>query len=376
MKANLNKLKELKEERNQKLIELDKMTQTTLSEKRAFSEEEKSNFEKIEGEVIALSDTIEKCERDYKEDIENNKNNKANDEEEAEKRAFLEFVRNGKLGIETRNDSNWAVGNNGAVIPTSIANKIIEEVKDRCAIYKYATKYNVGGTLNFPIYDESNGGITMGYADEFTGLESTSGTFKTVSMTGFLAGVLTKISISLINNSQFDLFIYIISKVAQAIVDFIEKELLKGTKNKIDGLSKAEVVATTLTADSLIEVQDSVKSAFQLNARWIMNPATKSKIRKFKDGQGNYLLERDYSTGNGGWTLLGKPVDITDTMADDDIYYGDFSGLAVKMVEQPSMQVLDQPYATQHAVGIVAWIEVDAKILEPQKIKRLTVAGK
>ena len=50
------------------------------------------------------------------------------------------------------------------------------------------------------------------------------------------------------------------------------------------------------------------------------------------------------------------------------IFYGDFSGLAVKESEKPEIQVLTETFATQHAIGIVAWGEVDAKVEDTQKI--------
>ena len=48
--------------------------------------------------------------------------------------------------------------------------------------------------------------------------------------------------------------------------------------------------------------------------------------------------------------------------------YGDFSGLAVKESEKSEIQVLREKFATQHAVGVVAWGELDAKVEDTQKI--------
>lgn len=377
MLKNKNKLKALVEQRNDKLVELDNLTNKAVEEERAFTDDEKTKFESLENEVRALSDTIEKCRRDYESDIEKVPEEKRAEEaqEAAEIRAFENYIRNIEIDSELRADSNWTVSDNSAVIPSRIANKILEEVKDRCNIYAYATKYNMGGTLSFPVYDESEGKITMDYAEEFGTLTATSGKFTSVELKGFLAAALTKVSRSLINNSQFELFPYVVKKMAEAIADWLENELLAGTADKIEGLSGVTATVTTLSADGLIDLQDSIKQVLQKNCRWIMSPATKSKIRKFKDGQGNYLLERDYSKGNGQWTLLGKPVEITDAMADDDIFYGDFSGLYVKVAENPTLELLRELYATEHAVGIVAWLEIDAKVIEPQKIKRLTVAS-
>lgn len=370
-------LKELLEQRNEKIVRMEEITQACGSEKRAMSEEEIKEFDKLEGEVKELSETIKRAEKLQAENLNKDPEQRAKvEKEEAEKRAFVAFVRNKYFEEpeEIRAEANFTVTDNTAVIPSSIANKIIEEVVDRCEIYSYASKYNVKGDLFFPVYDESDGGITMEYAEEFTDPVHTAGKFTSVKLTSFLARVTTLISKSLINNSQFDLFTYIVGKVAEAVADWLEKELLLGTTDKIEGLSSVEASVTTLTSDSLIDLQDSIKGVFQSRCRWIMSPGTKNSIRKFKDGQGNYLLERDYANGTGNWHLLGKPISLTDTLEDGVIYYGDYSGLAVKIVENPSIEVIREKYE-QHAVGLCAWLEMDAKVIEPQKIVKLEVSG-
>jgi HK97 family phage major capsid protein len=97
-----------------------------------------------------------------------------------------------------------------------------------------------------------------------------------------------------------------------------------------------------------------------------------------KDSDGNYLLNRDVSA-KWGYTLLGKDVYVSDNMlgmatGNKSIYYGDFSGLAVKLSEQASIEVLREKFATQHAIGVVAWLEMDAKIENAQKISCLKQA--
>lgn len=57
------------------------------------------------------------------------------------------------------------------------------------------------------------------------------------------------------------------------------------------------------------------------------------------------------------------------------VYYGDFSGLAVKVAEDANIEVLREKYATQHAVGVVAWMEIDTKVEDSQKIAKLTMAS-
>ena len=57
------------------------------------------------------------------------------------------------------------------------------------------------------------------------------------------------------------------------------------------------------------------------------------------------------------------------------IYYGDFSGLAVKISEDMNIEVLREKFATQHAIGVVGWIEVDSKVENAQKVAKLVQKG-
>ena len=374
-------IKTLTEQRNDKVTELQAIVNKAKLETRAMTEEEKTQFETLEKEITEIDDTIAAETRARGlEIIEETKEDKKKDTKaELEERAFENYIRG---VIEERADVNLTAGNNGAVIPSSIANKIIKKVYDISPIYQLATRYNVGGTLNIPYYDESTQSITMAYATEFTELESTSGKFASIELKGFLAGVLTKVSKSLINNSQFAIVPFVVNAMADSIHRWVERELLNGTTDKVAGLSTVTLKvdaasATAITADELIDVQELIPDVYQGQAIWVMNKATRTAIRKLKDGQGNYLLNRDVSA-RWGYTLLGKDVytsDNMDTMAAGKtaIYYGDMSGLAVKLSEDVNIEVLREKFATQHAVGVVGWIEIDSKVENAQKIAKLVM---
>ena len=60
----------------------------------------------------------------------------------------------------------------------------------------------------------------------------------------------------------------------------------------------------------------------------------------------------------------------------DVIVFGDYSGLALKQRDDAlEMQVLRERFATQHATGITAWIEFDAKVENAQKIAKMTMGA-
>ena len=374
-------IKTLTEQRNDKVTELQAIVNKAKLETRAMTEEEKTQFETLEKEITEIDNTIAAETRARGLEIikETKEDKKKDTKAELEERAFENYIRG---VVEERADANLTVGDNGAVIPSSIANKIIKKVYDMSPIYQLATRYNVGGTLNIPYYDESTQSITMAYATEFTELESTSGKFASIELKGFLAGVLTKVSKSLINNSQFAIVPFVINAMAESIHRWVEGELLKGTTNKVAGLSTVTQAitsesSTAITADELIDVQELIPDVYQGQAIWIMNKATRTAIRKLKDSDGNYLLNRDVSA-RWGYTLLGKDVytsDNMDTMAAGKtaIYYGDMSGLAVKLSEDVNIEVLREKFATQHAIGVVGWIELDSKVENAQKIAKLVM---
>lgn len=381
-------LKALAEQRAAFLAEMEAISETAKAETRAYSEEELSRAEELEAQIRAIDATYKAEEARAvlaasPKAVPVDGDITPTDKTEAEERAFAQYIVDSKAEFRA---GELTMSANGAVIPASIVNKIISKVKEISPLYAMATKYNIGGTITIPYYDESTSAITMGYVEEFTELESHVGQFKSIELKGYLAGTLSVLSLSLINNSQFDVIGYIVNKMAEAIANWVEKELLRGTSQKITGLSNISAAMTVtaasqtaITADEIMELQDKVIDAFQNGACFIMNRATRSAIRKLKDSDGNYLLNRDISA-KWGYTLFGKDVyttDNADTMAAGKtvIYYGDFSGLAVKLSEDASINVLREKYATQHAVGVYAYMEMDAKIENAQKIACLKMAG-
>lgn len=302
--------------------------------------------------------------------------------EEMEYNAFDNLLR-GALVHERANE--LAPANNGAIIPKTIARKIIELVYDICPILDKADKYTVKGTLDIPYYPaNSQVQIAVDYQQEFSALTSSTGNFTTISLGGFLAGALTKVSRSLVNNVDFDLVGFVVKRMAYDIARWIEKELINGTASKIEGLSGATNTVTAsstsaITADELITLQGKVKDVYQENAIWIMNPATRDALRSLKDDVGRYMLIDDL-TSPFGKVLLGKPVYVSDNApvigaGKRAIFYGDMSGLAVKFSEELNVEVLRERFADEHCIGVIGWCELDAKTADQQKISVLVMAS-
>ena len=276
--------------------------------------------------------------------------------------------------------------NNGAIIPTSIANKIIVAVKQRCPILAGATIYNVKGTLKVPVWGKANTthDIAVGYQTEFTDITADAGKFTSVDLGGYLVGALTLIGKSVENNGSFSVVDFIVNQMAEEIASFLSGELLKGSGSSActgalsTTTSLTAASASAITVDELIELQAKVKQVYQANSCWTMNPATLTAIRKLKVDN-KYILQDDL-TGEFPYRLLGKPVYIDDNMptiaaSAKTVLYGDYTGLSVNFRENISIEVLREKYATQHAIGVVAWCEVDSKVTDNSKLAVLVQAA-
>ncbi len=149
-------MKFLIEKRNSIVEEINKLFTAAETEKRALTEDEQSTFEAKTAELKALDKTIE-AKREARAltmmDDETPKTPEKKEEkrstEELEERAFETYLREQRTGEMTK-------GANGAVIPTTIANRIIDTVKQVAPIYALTTKFNVKGKLQFPVAKKCN----------------------------------------------------------------------------------------------------------------------------------------------------------------------------------------------------------------------------
>lgn len=382
----------LEERKNDLITRAEEVLTLAKAEKRELTEAEAAELAEIRDDVKAIKKTLG-LEDDFREILgaEEKKDNEPKEEKMSEEtramneeQAFDAFIR----GTLNQRDADYDMvkGNNGAIVPASIANKIIKKVYDISPIVSRSDKYNLKGKLTIPYYDESSQAITVAFQTEGTAPYANSGDFTSITLNGYLAGALAKVGKDLIANSQFDVVDFVVREMAEAIARFMEKEIVapSDSTNKVKGLSnlnnKVTAASTSvITTDELVKVKDKVKDVYQQNAIWVMSPATRTALRLLKDNSGHYLLNDDISSPFGT-TLMGKPVYVSDNVADiaasaNVLFYGDFKGLAVKLSQDIDVQVLRERFADQFCVGVVGTIDFDAAVEDQQKLAKLVMAA-
>lgn len=374
-------MKKLIEKRASLKAEIQAMLDKVKNEERAFNEDEAKEFDRIEGEIKSLDATIAAEERaknisdiripEYGTDD--------TDIKAKEERAFRDFI-TGKITEMRAGEQDITMSANGAVIPKTIAQRIIDAVVDICPILAGADVYHVKGTLALPKWTKANTShdVSVGYKSEFSEISADSGKFISVDLGGYLAGALVLVGMSVENNAAVNVVDFVIGKIAEKVAEFIEGELLTGTGSDAaqGALNCSNTVAaaatTAITLDELIKLQSAVKQVYQKNACWTMNPETFAAVKMLKDTTGRPLLETD-SSKEFPYMILGKPVYLSDNMpklaaGNKTVLYGDYTGLSVNFREDISVRILREKYITKHAIGVISWFEFDSKITDEQKL--------
>lgn len=378
----MKNLKKLLERRAELKKQMDELVSKADGEERAMSEEETAAFDAAETEIRSIDATRAREERargitEVQQPAEHHEMT-VEERAAAEEQAFSDFIM-GRTTAENRaGEIQLTQGNNGSIVPTTIANRIIKAVRDMVPFLSLADVVYTNGKLSVPVYGEdSTNYIKADYVDEGTELTDNIGKFTTIDLTGFVLGALALVSNKLKDNTDLNVVDFVVNQVAEAIAEKLEKEFVIGTAGKITGITSATngvtaASATAITYDELVSLKHSLKQRFRANARWIMNPATYTALCKLKDNNGQpYFKEDEYK-------ILGLPVIESDSMpaiaaSAKAIVFANLSGYTIKATKSVEIQVLREKFSTKNMLGVLAFGEYDAKITDSKKFAVLTM---
>ena len=134
--------------------------------------------------------------------------------------------------------------------------------------------------------------------------------------------------------------------------------------------------------DALFDVVATLKGAYQANAAWVMSRSTGLAIRRAQM-QANLFVPVVTVDADGTERILGKPVfyDVNapalpsaTTAGVVPILYGDFKAgnlIGVRGGAGINVMVLDQPWAAQGQIGILAYRRLDSRIRRSEAIQQI-----
>ena len=294
--------------------------------------------------------------------------------------------------IRKRNGINTAINalqvgtdsEGGYLVPDEYERRLIDSLADANVLRGLCTTIRTEyGDRRIPLV---TGHGTAAWVEEEGIIPESDDSFGMIALGAHKVATIIKVSDELLQDSVFDVEGYITKQFAQRIGGAEEIAFLTG-----DGVAKptgllhetngAEVGVTTagasITTDDLLDLIHSVREVYRNKAVFLMNDSTKKALRKLKDGNGQYLWEKNTKEGTPD-TLLGHRVIHCAAMPDigagaKPILFGDFSGYWIADRQGRTFQRLNELYASTGQIGFRATQRVDGRLVESEKIKCLQV---
>lgn len=195
---------------------------------------------------------------------------------------------------------------------------------------------------------------------------------------------LIRISVELLQDAAFPLEQYIANEFARAFGAAEEEAFCVGNgTGRPTGIFTANggqvgvtaAANNAITADELINLVYALKAPYRRNAKFLMNDATISAIRKLKDGNGVYLWQPSLQAGEPdkllGYDLYTSPYAPTIAAGAYTVAFGDFQNYWIGDRAGRTVQRLNELYATNGQIGYVATERVDGKVILAEGIQLL-----
>ena len=276
----------------------------------------------------------------------------------------------------------------GYLVPEEFENQIIVGLDEANVIRSLAKVITTHHDRKIPI---AVGHSTATWTAENAAFTESNPTFGQKQIDAFKLTDLIRVSVELLQDAAFPLEQYIANEFARAFGIAEEQAFCVGTGvNQPTGIFTASggavgvtsASATAITVDEIISLVYALKSPYRRNAKFLMNDATVSLLRKLKDNNGAYLWQPSVQAGQPdkllGYDLYTSPYVPTVEAGAFAIAFGDFQNYWIGDRAGRTVQRLNELYATTGQVGFLASERVDGKLILSEAVKTLDVkaAGK
>lgn len=364
-----------------------------------LSAEDNATYEKMEADIQALTNEIERKTREAEMDKmlempvnspitgkpfsgkEEEKTGRASNEY---KNAMLKALRTNFKQID--NVLQEGVDEQGGyLVPEEYDRRLIDVLTEENIMRGLATtittsgqhKINIAATKPAASWIEEGGALTFGDA-----------TFDQIYLDAYKLHVAIKVTEELLYDNAFNLENYIITQFGKALANAEEDAFLNG-----DGTGKptgifhptkgAQIYGATakdkIATDDIISLIYSLKRPYRKNASFIMNDQTLCDLRKLKDNNGQYLWQPSVQMGEPdrilGYAVRTSQFAPTAAAGKPLMAFGDYSYYNIGDRGTRSFAELRELFAGNGMIGYVAKERVDGKLVLPEAVKVLNLKG-
>lgn len=361
-----------------------------------LSAEDDATYSKMERDLDSLTNEIKRMERRDAIEAELNKPVNQPITETPERAASLKPDKVGRASDAYKEDfdrhlrgkvlvhnvlSEGVDADGGYLVPEEFERNIVTALEEENVIRSLAKVITTQHERKIPV---ATGHSTAQWTAENAAYTESNPTFGQKQIDAFKLTDLARVSVELLQDSAFDIEDYLMKEFARAFGIAEEEAFCVGTgTNQPTGIFTANggTVGVTaaannaITADELISLVYALKSPYRRNAKFLMNDATISAIRKLKDQNGAYLWQPSLQAGQPdrllGYDLYTSPYVPTMAAGALTVAFGDFKNYWIGDRAGRTVQRLNELYATNGQIGYVATERVDGKVILPEGIQLL-----
>jgi len=367
-----------------------KLNDLTELENRGFTAEEQETWNKMEEDINALDQRIDRADKlegrrvELEKPVEDRLDATLNAEEEPEKEVrdanwqFRNFLYEGE---NRALQGDLDVQGGYTIAPVDFIPDLIEKVRDQSFMRDLCDSIisTRAESVTFPRLDTRPEDST--WQGEITSAdEETAMAFGTVTLTPKKSAKLIKVSQDLIDDSDLAIESIVRDQFAYKFGITEEKAFLTGSATAREplgvftanaaGISASRDLSTgnstsAIVADNLIRQTANIKPGYLRNATWLFHRDAVNMIRRLKDGNGQYLWQPGLTQGQPAM-ILGLPYkqsEYVPSTFETGLYVGilgDFKmGYKILTRKSFAIQRLVELYAATHQVGFIGRMRVD-----------------
>ena len=384
---------EMREKRAKLWATMEGFLDTHRNEKGVLSAEDDATYAGMEKDLTDLTNEIKRMERKDAIEAELNKPvdrpltqkpetrspEKTGRASNAYKEDFGRHLRGRALIHNVLSESTDADG--GYLVPEEFEQQIVAALDEANVVRSLAKVITTHHDRKIPI---AVGHSVATWTAENAAFTESNPTFGQKQIDAFKLTDLIRVSVELLQDSEFDLEDYITREIARAFGIAEEQAFCVGTgADQPMGIFTASggtvgvtaASASAVTVDEVISLVYALKSPYRRNAKFLMNDATVSLLRKLKDNNGAYLWQPSVQAGQPdkllGYDIYTSPYVPTVEAGAYAIAFGDFQNYWIGDRAGRTVQRLNELYATNGQIGYVATERVDGKVILPEGIQLL-----
>ncbi len=304
------------------------------------------------------------------------------------KDAFWNMIRNQGDQFAVRNALSVGEDTEGGyTVPDEFERRLIQALEENNIFRQLATVIRTNsGTRKIPIATDT---MEAQWIDEGEEIPETNTKFGQTTLSAYKLGTMIKISNELLHDSAFDLASYIATRFGVAMGNAEERAFFTGDGDKkplgiLAETGGAELGVTaasehTVTFDEIFDLYYSLKSPYRRNAQFVCNETLLLQLMKLKDGNGNYIWKPGLDTAKPD-TILGRPIRTSTFMptmnaGERVLLFGDLKNYWVADRQNRTFRRLNELYARTDQVGFMTTQRVDGRLILPESVKVLKMAG-